>query len=222
MNKLLLIIKREFIAKVRNKSFIVMTFLSPLLFVAIGVFVGYLSTMKADLKTIAIHDETGRFVKEFKNDKEHKYVDLSQVDLKILKDSIVKESYEGLLVIPNETNNTLLQKKIEYISNDSPGIGFVDGMEEVIAKKITNENFKQVGLDTLKINTAKADVSINLKKASGEKTMTRSAPKLPSKPKTAANSIFRTHCFTRANCRKSTTWPPWWRARAACASCRLG
>ena len=171
MNKLLLIIKREFIAKVRNKSFIVMTFLSPLLFVAIGVFVGYLSTMKADLKTIAIHDETGRFVKEFKNDKEHKYVDLSQVDLKILKDSIVKESYEGLLVIPNETNNTLLQKKIEYISNDSPGIGFVDGMEEVIAKKITNENFKQVGLDTLKINTAKADVSINLKKASGEKTM---------------------------------------------------
>ncbi len=35
MNKLPLIIKREFIAKVRNKSFIVMTFLSPLLFVGI-------------------------------------------------------------------------------------------------------------------------------------------------------------------------------------------
>jgi ABC-type transport system involved in multi-copper enzyme maturation permease subunit len=47
MSKLLLIIKREFIAKVRNKSFIVMTFLSPLLFVGIGVFVGYLSQMKS-------------------------------------------------------------------------------------------------------------------------------------------------------------------------------
>jgi ABC-2 type transport system permease protein len=65
MSKLLLIIKREFIAKVRNKSFIVMTFLSPLLFVGIGVFVGYLSTMKAELKTIAIHDKSGHFVNEF-------------------------------------------------------------------------------------------------------------------------------------------------------------
>ena len=90
MNKTFLIIKREFIAKVRNKSFIVMTFLSPLLFVGIGVFIGYLSTMKADLKTIAIHDESGRFVKEFKSDKEYKFVDLSQLDVKILKDSIVK------------------------------------------------------------------------------------------------------------------------------------
>ena len=67
MSKLALIIKREFIAKVRNKSFIVMTFLSPLLFIGIGVFVGFLSTMKSDLKTIAIHDENGMFVKEFKS-----------------------------------------------------------------------------------------------------------------------------------------------------------
>ena len=66
MNHLPLIIKREYLTKVKNKSFIVMTFLSPLLFVGIGVFVGYLSQMKANLKTIAIHDETGRFVTEFK------------------------------------------------------------------------------------------------------------------------------------------------------------
>ena len=61
MSILSLIIKREFFAKVRNKSFIVMTFLSPLLFVGIAAFVGYLSSMKADVSTIAIHDETGLF-----------------------------------------------------------------------------------------------------------------------------------------------------------------
>ena len=43
-----------------------MTFLSPLLFVGIGVFVSYLSSLKADLKQIAVHDETGLFVSEFK------------------------------------------------------------------------------------------------------------------------------------------------------------
>jgi len=171
MNKLLLIIRREFIAKVRNKSFIVMTFLSPLLFVGIGCFVGYLSTMKADLKTIAIHDETGQFVGAFKSDKEYKYVDLSQVDLNVLKDSIVRESYEGLLVIPKAKGTGQLQKGIQFISNDSPSVSFINDMEEVISKKITTKNLQNAGLDTLKINKAKATVSINLTKASGEESL---------------------------------------------------
>lgn len=170
MSKLLLIIKREFIAKVRNKSFIVMTFLSPLLFVGIGVFVGYLSSMKADLKTIAIHDATNRFVNEFKTDEEYKYINLSKIDLKTVKDSIINESYEGVLVIPN-TSNDSLQSKIEYISNDSPSVMFISKLEDIINKKITVENFKQQGLDTLKINKAKSDVSIQLTKATGEEAL---------------------------------------------------
>ena len=148
-----------------------MTFLSPLLFVGIGCFVGYLSTMKADLKTIAIHDATGQFVQEFKSDKEYKYVDLSQVDLQVLKDSIVRESYEGLLVIPKAKDNVQLQKGIQFVSNDSPSVSFVEDLEEVIAKKITAENLQTAGLDTLKINQAKAAVSINLTKATGEESL---------------------------------------------------
>jgi ABC-2 type transport system permease protein len=171
MSKLVLIIKREFIAKVRNKSFIVMTFLSPLLFVVIGVFVGYLSNMKAELKTIAIHDQTGQFVKEFKSDEEYKYVDLSRVDLKVLKDSIISESYEGLLIIPKDEDISNYQKAIQFVSNDSPSVSFIDKLEDIISKKITAENFQKAGLDTLKINNAKATVSINLEKASGEETL---------------------------------------------------
>lgn len=171
MSKLTLIIKREFIAKVRNKSFIVMTFLSPLLFVGIAVFVGYLSQMKADLKTIAIHDETGRFANQFKSNEEYKYVNLSKVDLKILKDSILNESYEGLLVIPNDTNSVSLQKKIQYVSNDSPNFSFIQKMQNVISKKITAENFKQDNLDTLAYKKAEAKVVINVTKSSGEETL---------------------------------------------------
>lgn len=163
-----LIIKREFVAKVRNKSFIVMTFLSPLLFVGIAVFVGYLSKMKSDKKTIAIHDATGWFAKEFKSDDEYKYVDLSQVDINTLKDSIVRESYEGLLVIPKATNSKSLEKGIQYISNDSPGVMFVEDLEDIIAKKLTKENLAKSGLDTLAIQKAEAKVSIGLSKASGE------------------------------------------------------
>jgi len=171
MSILTLIIKREFIAKVRYKSFIIMTFLSPLLMVGLATFVGYLATMKADVKTIAIHDESGIFAHEFKNSDEFKFVDFSPVDLKILKDSIVKESYEGLIYIPKQNSVASLENKVEYISNDSPSLDFIEDVENVIANKITKENYIKSGLDTVTIRKALAKVNINLKKSSGEETV---------------------------------------------------
>lgn len=171
MSILSLIVKREFLAKVRNKSFIVMTFLSPLLFVGIAVFVGYLSSLKADVKQIAIHDETGIFVPEFKSSEEYHYIDLSKIDLKTLKDSLMMESYEGVLYIPKTDSLSQLQEKIQYISNDSPSIGFLGETEETIASKLTKLNFEKAKLDTLAIRKAKAEVNIGVAKASGEETL---------------------------------------------------
>lgn len=171
MSIISLIIKREFIAKVRNKSFIVMTFLSPLLFVGIAAFVGYLSTMKADIKTIAIHDQTGMFINEFKNHDEYKYIDLSTVDPKIIKDSITKESYEGLLYIPKTSNEINLENKIQYISNNSPSITFIENVQDIIARKLTKNNFEKANLDTLAIKNAEAKVNIKLTKSSGEESV---------------------------------------------------
>ena len=171
MSKLVLIVKREFIAKVRNKSFIVMTFLSPLLFVGISVFVGFLSSMKADLKTIAVHDESGLFFNEFKSDEEYKYLDLSKVPMSVLKDSIVSEAYEGILFVPKSSDNIVLQKNMQYISNDSPSVMFIEDLETTIGDKITQDNYIKSGLDTLSIEKAKADVSIQLEKATGEEAL---------------------------------------------------
>ena len=171
MSILTLIIKREFVAKVRNKSFIVMTFLSPLLFVGIAAFVGYLGSMKADVKVVAIHDETGLFVSEFKNSEEYRYIDLSPIDLKIIKDSLINESYEGLIYIPKIADYKTLENKVQYISNDSPSITFVENVQDIIAKKITKENFETAKLDTLAIRNAEAKVNIELKKATGEDSL---------------------------------------------------
>ena len=175
MSIISLIIKREFIAKVRNKSFIVMTFLSPLLFVGIAMFVGYLSSMKADTRQIAIHDETGRFVNEFlaqnKSSEEYNYQDVSTIDLPTLKKSIEEEAYEGVLFIPKAKNNTALENEIQFISNESPSISFIEKTQDVIAKKMTLANLEAAHLDTLAIHQAEAKVAINLKKASGEQSL---------------------------------------------------
>ncbi len=175
MSIISLIIKREFIAKVRNKSFVVMTFLSPLLFVAIAGFIGYLSSMKAETKRIAIHDETGLFaddfVKQNKKDGEYRYLNLSEIDVKSLKDSIAKENFNGLIIIPKTNNLKDLESKIDFISNNSPSIAFIENTQDVIAEKITKLNFEEAKLDTLAIQKAHAEVNIHLAKASGEESL---------------------------------------------------
>ena len=166
-----LIIKREFVSKVRNKSFIVMTFLSPLLFIFIAGFVGYLSSMKADLKTIAIHDQSHIFAKEFKSDLEHKYIDLSSVDIEILKDSIINESYQGLIFIPNSAQTKIFENNIQYISNDSPSMTQIAQFQEIIEKKIAKNNFEKAKLDTIEILKLQPKVNFLLTRSDGKTTL---------------------------------------------------
>ena len=68
MNHLPLIIKREYLNKVKNKSFIIMTFLSPLIMIALISVVAYLSQLNNNKKrTISILDESGLFSDVFEN-----------------------------------------------------------------------------------------------------------------------------------------------------------
>lgn len=166
-----LIIKREFIAKARNKAFIVMTFLAPLFFVAIAVLIGYLSTMKSTTKVIAIHDESGIFSGDFENSEEYEYQNLSAVPIAILKDSVLAEKYDGLLYIPKQEQMTAYENSIYYISNESPGIAFISKIESTIENKVSSLNLIEKGIDPKIIKENQAEVNLHLEKASGEQTV---------------------------------------------------
>lgn len=171
MGVLKLIIKREFIAKVRNKSFIVMTFLSPLLMVGLSFFIAYLANMNKDeITKVAIHDEGGILKSEFKNDKETQYVDLSAMPIQLAKDTASK-NYEALIYVPKVANVKELSEKVEYISDDSPSMEAIMSMEKVIDNKLTHYNLKELGFDSIKIDAAKVDSNIHLTKFSGENSI---------------------------------------------------
>jgi ABC-2 type transport system permease protein len=131
--------------------------------------------MKADTKQIAIHDETGLFVADFmaknKKDSEYQYLDLSVLDVKALKDSITQERFEGVLQIPKTASIAELDKKIQFISNDSPSITFIEEVQDILDKKITQLNFQSAKLDTVAIHKAQSNISISLSKASGEESL---------------------------------------------------
>lgn len=169
MSILSLIIKREFIAKVRNKSFIVMTFLSPLLFVGMAVLVGYLATInQGEVKKIAVFDQGNFFTEEdLVNDKKYEYHYLSDMDFDKAKE-VASQSYEALLYVPSEVDKKDLTTKIEYLSDNSPSMEFIYKLENIIEDKLTKLNIESSGVDYSIIENSKVEANIHLVKFSGE------------------------------------------------------
>ena len=75
MNKIGLIVKREYLRRVSKKSFILITFLAPLLFAALVFVPLWLSGIKGDeVKKVAIIDTTGKYAPLFKNTDEYIFI----------------------------------------------------------------------------------------------------------------------------------------------------
>lgn len=171
MNNLKLIIKREFIARVRNRTFVVMTFLSPLIVIAMGFLITWLATLNNDeIRKVAFFDETGVFGSDFKGSEDIDYIDYSSLSLNDAKDSVVIKKLDGLLYIPKKLTNKELASSIQFFAEEAPNITILNTIEKVIGNKLTNQNFKEKGLDLDVIEDSKAKVNIQIENFSGEKT----------------------------------------------------
>ena len=171
MNNLKLIIKREFIARVRNKTFIVMTFLSPLIVIAMGFLITWLATLNnEEIRKVAFFDETGVFRSDFKDSEDIDYIDYSNLSLNDAKDSVVIKKLDGLLYIPKKLTNKELASSIQFFAEETPNITTLNTIEKIIGNKLTNQNFKEKGLDLDLIEDSKAKVNIQIENFSGEKT----------------------------------------------------
>ncbi|WP_108866271.1 ABC transporter permease [Aquimarina aquimarini] len=171
MSNLKLIIKREFIARVRNKTFVVMTFLSPLIMVAMVSLIAWLATLNNDeVRKLAFFDETGLFKNDFKDSDAINYIDYSLLTLNDAKDSVVLKKLDGLLYIPESSTNSGQGLPIQFYSDEAPSISTLNTIESIITTKLTNQNFIEKGLDIEAIENSRAKVEIQLENFSGEKT----------------------------------------------------
>ena len=101
MNHLQLIIKREYLNKIKNKSFIIMTFLSPVIMVAIFALVAYLSQLNNDkIHLISVLDESGYFDAYFEDTDNIQYQMLDVNSIDEAKMLIENSDQYGLLYIP--------------------------------------------------------------------------------------------------------------------------
>ncbi|WP_159951314.1 ABC transporter permease [Polaribacter septentrionalilitoris] len=172
MGKLKLIIQREFIAKVRNKSFIVMTFLSPIIMVGMGALVYFLMKKNDEkVKKIVYVDNSGMFSKEdFKDSKTIHYTDYTALGIEETKKKVEAGNYYGALLIPKQDSLEILAKSIEFYSKDTPGMSFMNTIENKIEQKIRNEKLTNFGIDLGKIKASKINTDIKMYNFSGEES----------------------------------------------------
>ncbi|MDT0646805.1 ABC transporter permease [Zunongwangia sp. F260] len=171
MRNLKLIIEREYLARVRNRTFIVMTFLSPLILVGMILLIAYLSMLNSsEQRIIGIHDKSGDFIQEFQDDEQVQYLDYSSKDLEVAKNMILDQEYYGLIYIPDNIDDNDLAGAVRFYGKESPGMGMLQNIEKIIADKLTDQELLNRGIDTSQIEAARAQVNVQIQNFSGERS----------------------------------------------------
>lgn len=171
MNHLPLIIQREYFTKVKNKSFIIMTFLSPIIMIILISVVAYLSQLNNDKqRTISILDESGLVKDAFQNSEQTKYNMFEGMTLNDAKAIVKETSNYGLLYIGKLDTVTFTPAQIEFYSKESPSLSLISDLESILEDKITDLKLQKDGFDIEKITSSRAVVSIDQESFDGQKT----------------------------------------------------
>lgn len=170
MDKLWLIIKREYLTKVKNKTFIIMTFVSPLIFVGLIALIAFLTSVNSEeVRTVAILDETTSFTPLFQNSEDYEYIFLQSVDLEAAKIASEEAEYYGLLYITPDAGMASGADAVFY-SEESPSVNFLESIEDKISKEITHQNLQEAGIDEGKLEEARYDAELQLQNFTGVQT----------------------------------------------------
>jgi ABC-2 type transport system permease protein len=166
MNKISVIIKREYVTRVRKKSFIIMTILAPVLMAAIFIVPTLvMMNQSGELKKIAvIEDNSNLFKGVIKNTKDAEFVYLENVKVEDLKKTFEKSGYYGILYISPELVNT--PNAVYLISSKQPPIGLLSYIEAALKKEIERQKllaYKVENLDEIMKNV-ETNVSVQTKK----------------------------------------------------------
>lgn len=104
MNKILLIIKREYLTKVRKKTFIISTLLFPLLYLGLIFGIGYLGEKSKKNLTVAVVDSSGYFdagrIARANGKDSSSVLVLTNIKVDSLKENLGATNFDAFVVIP--------------------------------------------------------------------------------------------------------------------------
>ncbi|MBT8286450.1 MAG: ABC transporter permease [Flavobacteriaceae bacterium] len=171
MNHLGLVIKREYLTKVRNRAFIVMTILSPVILIVLFAVVAYLAQLNSSNKrTISVLDETGLIRDVLTSSDNLTYEFLENISLEEAKELVKSNENYGLLHIENKDSISAIARGIKFYSEDSPSLTLIAGIENKLERRLTDLRLQEEGVDLSKLKSSQTSIDIGQESFLGEKT----------------------------------------------------
>ena len=162
-NPILLIIQREFLTRVRKKTFLLMTLLAPLLLAAVMIVPGILASMPEDDKAIIVLDEPSILLpaegtEQFSLD----YLNPKEFDLELAKQFLRESDKDALLYIPagNGWDPDFIKNNVLLYGKEDIGIDMQRFIERQLEEKINNQKLIQQGVDPEVVAQTKTQVSV--------------------------------------------------------------
>jgi ABC-2 type transport system permease protein len=162
MNKVLLIIQREYISRVRKKAFLVTMFLVPALLLGMYAVMYLIYKNSSELnatRVVKVIDESGQFAGKLHDKKNVKFETLQQ-DITSAKKDLKKHEDDILLFIPK---SYVSPKSVQVLSKKKPSIMISAEIERQMNTIATNNNMIAKGIDTAQLNDIRSDISISSK-----------------------------------------------------------
>ena len=171
MNKIGLIFKREYLTRVRNKTFLLSTFLLPIVFIGFIFGATFLAIKGSSNYKIAVYDPTHYFKGFLKNSKSVSFDFVGSTDTA----NYEAKKYNGLVVIPPGWNGT---GTLHYDIRSSRQLGsgavgtIEDKMNDAIEDKVLQkEGITSAMLDSLRGSAPKAEKQEKAVNSNGEKVI---------------------------------------------------
>jgi ABC-2 type transport system permease protein len=157
MNKTLLIIKREYFSRVKKKSFLIMTFLVPMLIIGMYALIFALSMNGGDnIPTVEVIDESGIFERAF-DDKKAVNFEISELSLTEAKKKVINNEDAFVLYIPK---NISTGGSIEMFAQKKAGLSVISSIERQLNDQMRIKLLKDAGIDSETLDKIKPNLSV--------------------------------------------------------------
>ncbi|NME68513.1 ABC transporter permease [Flammeovirga aprica] len=167
MNKILLIIKREYLNRVKKRSFIIMSILGPLLIIAFYGIIIWASISDGDQKEIAVVDESGLFENDFDhNTASFKFLRIFG-GLDHGKEQLNSGAIDGFLFIPKDftIDNT---KGVVLFESKGLGAKAVSELEQRILRRVKELRLPRLGVTEEEIKILDQSIPIRTVSLTGD------------------------------------------------------
>ncbi|WP_342331167.1 ABC transporter permease [Pedobacter sp. FW305-3-2-15-E-R2A2] len=163
MNKILLIIQREYLSRVKKKSFIIMTLITPLIVAGFYGLIIYFSIqgVKGTFNKVAVVNNNKSLTEKLQPTKNIGYTYVNE-SLEAMKSSLKTTKYDYILYLPEFDISS--PKGIQLIGSKQAGLSLSNRVSGDIEELIRTQKLKASGISQTDLDGLKTDVNIDTKK----------------------------------------------------------